>query len=687
MRSWTGQGTWNRWSIGLGNSAGEDFLRKAMPFLRLFWPTAHITPKEGPWRSRGVDILATDDAGDLICGIWCLGFQEIELGEEHIREAVAAIRAFRDSDITLPHYVLVHNRDGRNRTFYKEIQRELEGLVSSGKAGQAELWDRQTFLTHAFNRMMEILNESLRGHSDSLLRHFQSLFEFSASHIAEVPVLEKRLTFKRDEHCSVEEVHPMRVQDISRGLLSTEALWTLLSGSFGTGKTTASLHAAVSSERIIIFVPCAMLSPSELQTSTNQFLEEVIRSLGILDRFDEEDRKTLHDISGAVLAYLLRHPESPYTLILDGLDENSAFTHLSGLQLLNNQLAEVSCPIIMTTRSEHLNSMFGDFNVAFHEFSAKWGRRQARLLELGTWDKEQVARRVEQAIKQTSGERRENLHSFMELLQNEAYADVYRDLPFYPLFLQFILEDVAEHGIRPADRCLLLRSWIARKIRRDRTTWVPGTVTQRVTIDGAMDTEAFIGKAIILLENTANEMTRKTGRSYELLESIDAAFLEGEAKKLFTVSADPILPILLNSVLVAPTERRGARLRVAFALRVFQEYFLASYLVRNGHSSNGYPEAVRSFYFELKGLSPEATGHDRRIRPVLGKKGEIARRLSRNKSLLRKAGYPEEQVEEMFWKDRSEWRKDALLKVRALEAEAARKSRARTKNKSRRKTT
>jgi hypothetical protein len=239
--------------------------------------------------------------------------------------------------------------------------------------------------------------------------------------------------------------------------------------------------------------------------------------------------------------------------------------------------------------------MFGDFSLAFNEFSTKKGpRRNARLLEIVQWEKKQVLQLVNQIIGKTTGVQKERLSEFLKLLSNGEYAALYSELPFNPLFLQFILEDVAAEGIQCAKRSLLLFRWVKRKIWRDRS------VGGRLSPDDSIDVEDFIDRMIWLMENVGNLMTYRIGNTYKLTESIDSVSVTEEAKKLFNITSDQVLGILLNSVLMSQGLRRGSNLNVTFAFRVFQEYFLASYLVRENLSDSDYPDTVRLFYSEIK---------------------------------------------------------------------------------------
>lgn len=593
-----GQSVYQRWSGILGQATDRDFERRALPFLRLFWPSLVQTAARRTWDAKGIDLLVWTDHGPFPCVVQCKGFQVQELGNDQIRQVENSIEAFHNSDASCDVFLVVHNRDGRNPQFNRRIKEKLKQLVSSGKVGEADLWDRQALLDKVFGRTKEIVEAALCEHSATLLNHYQSLFRFGHAYISAVPVIEEKLIFKRGEPCSIEPIVPISSRRIGEILLEPSlARWTLLTGKFGAGKTTAVLHVAASRERIVILVPCANLPSHALQTSTNELLEQAVRSLNIFGEFEAQDQEVLNETAGPVIAYLLRRSDTTYALILDGLDENRAYSNYEGLQQLNNQLADLTCPVVLTTREEHLNAMFGNFSSAFSEFSTKKAPgRPARLLKLAQWGKDQVHQFITQVLRETKGQQRQHLSEFSKLLKNGEYLPVYGELPFNPLFLQFILEDVIEHGVRTANRCLLLRSWIEQKIRRD---WrVP-----RVKLDDSLDVEDCVARMLRLMEDVANMMTSRIGDTHQLAEYIPSDRVREVAEGLFKASSDILLAVLLNSVLIPQSLRRGSNLNITFAFRVFHEYCLASYLVRENLADHGYPDAVRSFCSEIRSCS------------------------------------------------------------------------------------
>jgi hypothetical protein len=602
MRSWTGQRIWRKWSGRLASAEEDEFERLSLPFLRLFWPSIQQTPRKKSWDARGIDLFTWTEKGNFPCVVQCKGFKVQSLDSAQIRQAVLSINKFLESDVSAETYILLHNRDGRHDKFNDAVTIELAKLVAAGKARSAELWDRQFFLNRTFDRMQEIVDSALRDFSRYLLQHFEALFTFGQFYLPAVPFTEARLTFRRGFPCIVEPVRDQSPNNLRDALLTVDTeRWTLLTGRFGTGKTANLLHAVNSSDRPTVFVPCALLAPDSLMHGTNLLLEEVIKSLDLLEDFADADREVLTEIAGPVFSYLLRQPQSPYCLILDALDENRAYANLSGLQTLSNQLAELSCQIMMTTRSEHVSTMFGDFSVAFDEFSTKHGRnRHARLLELQLWDAAEVLKLLDTILHHSQESQLEHVKQLRHLVESGRYSEYYGELPRQPLFLQFILEDVVEHGIRPAYRTTLLRDWVTRKIRLDRKSWAPAAKSTRVLPGGTTDTEAFIENTVQLMEEVSYLMVERDRVPYALVEGVQAGQVRTVADRTFSMTSDPLMGILLNSVLVARSLRRVGDFRIGFAFRIFQEYFLASRLVRILESEAPYPEEVRLLCTEIR---------------------------------------------------------------------------------------
>jgi hypothetical protein len=577
-----------KWSGRLALSQERDFERLVLPFLRVHWPAIEQVPARQGWDRKGVDLLPWTAEPPFAVGVQCKGFSVHELGASQIDQALKSIDAFEHSDIQCTQFILLHNRDGRNRDFVRIVENRLRRLVMHGRVTSAQLWDRKRLLDEACQALKRRIDSALRKHSTQLLESYRVRIPLSEAYVSVVPLTEARLVFRRDEPCSVEAVGGTRPRRAANWLVSdSEARWTLLTGDFGVGKTTTVLQAAQNSPQILILVPANRLPSRELRRGTTLFLEQVVGALDVLSDFIPEDRLVLEELAGPVLSHLLERPNNDYVLVLDGLDENRAYSNLEGLETLSNQLSDLRCPIILTTRQEHLRALFGNFSQAFQEFSTKnRPNRKARLLTLENWGIGEVRKLLSVIPSTAFGKKRSSIGKFARLLDTGDAHRFYGDLLFRPLFLQFILEDVVENGVRKADRNKLLGTWAERKIRRDISA-------RGLIFEDYADIEAYVAAVMNLMEDAAHVMTAPTSSAVELAEAIMGSELRKLATGYFKSVFDPLLGILLNSVLVPLGLPQRGDLRIGFAFRVFHEYFLARYLKRNGVPGELYPPEVQ----------------------------------------------------------------------------------------------
>lgn len=601
----TGNTAWHKWSTKLAISLDRDFERACLPFLRLLWPEMIIPKPLSKWDRQGIDLIAFGDQAEAPCIVQCKTSQSKLLGKDDIRQAVDSINKFERSDQNCGTYLFLINGDGRSVEYNAAIESRLRALASSGgKAGRAELWNRQELLMRTFNRMKEILIHALVKRSRERRDLFRDMFRFGSVYLPDVPVTEERLVLKPGAPCERIGVRPLSTR-ILAGLLQdySQARWTLLTGLFGAGKTTAALEAASTGEHTAIFVSAADLGEDMMRHGTNGLAQEIVGSLGIFERgagpidgfyvLDEGDEETFNRLAGPALVSILRSEEPEHVLVLDGLDENRVYLSPNGLQLLNNQLADLNCPIVLTTRFEHMSTMFGNFEALLEGLGKKRrSSRPALLLTLAPWTTAEVRRFAEGASRSATPDEREALTSFMRALDDGSLSRLYGDLPNHPLFLQFILDDICSSGLRERSRTELIGSWVRRKIWRD-------VDHHGIPLDQPTDRNEWLGKMLLLTEAVAATMTTGT-EDVQLVEFSEAAEIEGISARIFDRKL-PISILLLYTVLVPKTMRVGDKLEIRFVLRLLQEYFLAKHLKRTRIPPDRYPDSVRSLVDDLDG--------------------------------------------------------------------------------------
>jgi hypothetical protein len=559
------------------------------------WPTIDQAPPKKGWDKKGIDLLVFVEGARFPCAAQCKGFVVQDIGPDQTRQTCNSIEHFRLSGTLVDTYLVIHNREGKDPDFRREVNLELQELIASGQAKSAYLWDRQEFLTRCRVRLEERIIEGLHGRAAELLSYYSTLFFMGSTFVKEVPVSESLLRFRRLEPCKRIPVANCQ-RSVSKLILSpTQARWTLLTGTFGAGKTTTVLQAAASKECAPVLIECRLLpSHSDLLQGTSVLLEESLKTLRIFNDFSEADARVFYELAGTSFKSLLKRHDTEFVLILDGLDENRFYSHYRGMEFLSNQLAELRCPIVMTTRLEHLNSMFGDFSAAFAEFSIKYApKRDARLLQLEPWTLDQAIALCELVLCNLSDTQRTRLQEFRDLLLQDSFAGLYGDLPSNPLMLRFIVDDVVDMGVRQVSRPILLDSWMRRKIRRDRIS------PNRSSIDDDLDLEEYVSRAITTMERVASRMVVITDGKAELIESIPDNTVKEVASSIFGRSVDNLLSLSLTSFLLPSGPSTGTDRSLVFAFRIVQEFLLARHLRGLDANPLDYPTTVQSLYREI----------------------------------------------------------------------------------------
>jgi|SRR5271157_5847254 len=598
----TGNTAWHRWSAKLAISLGRDFERACLPFLRLLWPDMVVPTPFSKWDRQGIDLLAFGQTDVLECVVQCKTSQSKSLGTDDVRQALESIASFETSSLTCQTYLLVINGDGRSTEYAAEVRPRLRALVGSGKAIRAELWNRHELMNNAFDRMREILLRCLAQRARERSDLLRSLFRFGSVNLRSVPVAEDRLVLKPGAPCERITVQASSTRNLADLLQdNTRSRWTLLTGVFGAGKTTAALDAASVGARTAIFVSAAEIREDTLFHGTTMLAQEIAGSLKVfeagaqpIDGFyviDEGDEEIFSQLAGPALASILRSEEPDHFLLVDGLDENRAFLNPIGMQHFNNCLADIKCPIVLTTRYEHLSTMFGNFEALLEGLGRKRRSAQpARLLTLSPWSAAEVSLFAQQAALLAVGEESRAIASFASALNGDRLNELYGDLPYHPLFLQFILDDVCNGGLRSRTRTQLVESWIRRKIWRDMDS-------HGIPSDLPIDRYEWLENMVLFMEAVAASMTTGSD-NVQLLEYADAAQIESLSTPIFGRPI-PTLTLLLYTVLVPKAMRVGRKLEVGFALRLLQEYFLARHLARNHVLYGGYPDSVKSLVHDL----------------------------------------------------------------------------------------
>jgi hypothetical protein len=603
-RAWTGSTVYHHLSGELATAEGKVFERRALPLIRLIWPDALGTPALRSFDRSGIDHLVWSDTEPFRLVIQCKGFEvlEEEFGDSQIEQCRKSIASFRDSGLKANLYILLHNRLGKNASFREEIKAELLQLVESGQVNKAELWDRQTFIRAAFNKMVE------RVRSVIAKKQRSDQEDYGEPQICEpleqVP-LEVSSLVVNQYHLVSESPPVLRQTDPSRELLDfRQSNLLVLLGEAGYGKTTAAHRSFAASDHWVFYIPAASI-PDKVN-NTKSLLQECVRLDDLFIGVEDSDIPTQSRLVSSVLKYLLRDEETPIVLILDGLDESVYFSRRGGLQSLFNQLRDIYVPVVLTARTEFWASRQSDFATSFGQIARKLERssigRRAKIINLLPWQDEQILLLTERYC-ETLGDvqQRSHLEEFMEMIKKGEYQALYGDIPRRPLFLRFILETVAAHGVRRTGRARLFYDWATDKILRDISEprkW--GSSGREQLSSDSEPSDVTLRLSFRAMMCAAFSMTSIREGVLELQSSCEISDLLQRDKQLAQI-VDPT-GLFLNSLLIPiPGSLAHEPLRVAFAHRAYQEFFLALYLKENPDQLQGFviPDSIREYMNDL----------------------------------------------------------------------------------------
>jgi len=224
---------------------------------------------------------------------------------------------------------------------------------------------------------------------------------------------------------------------------------------------------------------------------------------------------------------------------------------------------------------------------------------KAQLVELLPWDAEQILALVEAFAQSLHNKNQQShVHELAVLLRTKEFDQYYGDIPKRPLFLRFIMDCVATMGIHAVGRAQLMEEWIMMKITRDLTSPTLVGGTGRLPILGDEEgLTATLGLAYKAMEAASLAMTTVDEGKLELTPSCTLSDVQTVASnRRLDAIIDPT-GLVLNSLLIPVSNwHHTAELKLQFAHRAFQEYFLARALVMRPSALTGtLPPGIHSW--------------------------------------------------------------------------------------------
>lgn len=579
--------SWGQLGGELATATDRDFERAALPLLRALWP-AMVQPRGlAAYDRAGVDLLALGKGDRIECVVQCKGFFKVEgLTDDQLGQITKSITKFRRSGLITDTFVLLHNQDGRNASVAAKVDAALKELVTAGVARTVHQWDRFAFLAAIKGRLREMVADRVSEQSSLMLAQMDRQFRYGRTYVPEVPVSHEVLTLRRGSAPSIKKVRKTRrIAHVADALAASKGRWTLLLGLFGSGKTTAALHAAGSSPRRMLYVHAGALGDA-MHHGTHAMMARILDALAVFGDFEADDRALFGRLASPLLRQFLSGAEAGVVLILDALDENRFLGSPEGASQFASALAELTCPIVLTTRLEHFRSTFGNFDHLFEELSVKGGNMgDIALLRLECWETEQI----EHLVSACAAEDPANVALGLlaaDLLHRRS-TDWPTELLAHPLFLRMIIDLTAEDVPPSSRRADLIRDWVWAKLTRDMRSG------RALPVEVA-DRNDFLERMESSMEGVAAAMLAEADGTIELVETLPSGDVITIIESALQTTALDLGRALAVSLLMPTDVRFRGAVPVRFSHRIFQEYFLARHFIGRGLALDGLPDVVRA---------------------------------------------------------------------------------------------
>lgn len=338
---------------------------------------------------------------------------------------------------------------------------------------------------------------------------------------------------------------------------------------FGFGKTSLLLHYARRLKElniIPVYIPMALTDKVAFQ-SVSDFSRNILGLITGQQLDDQNDHFVRLQIR--VFKEMLK-VRTDIVLLFDGLDEHPQAYKQEGLQQIAYCMKDFKPPCVFSVRKEFWDARRERFEEAFIS-----KRRPFEKIELLEWTDDVILNYLDQYGQktQTVGQ----LAKFVELVKNHGYEQQYGDIPKRPLFLEMLVRDVLSGEITRRNLSELYEGYFREKFRLGRETFYEERTGRPLPVQDA-GAEVVIEKMLRIMECTAAEMLSNDEEgNIEFLNQIAVQKIE---RFLQDAGIHDDLAFFLHSVLITFDKHSVAGLKVKFAHKSFQEYFVARYLTR-----------------------------------------------------------------------------------------------------------
>jgi hypothetical protein len=513
------------------------------------------------------------------CGTW----EEPLENYSQLKEILERTSVLATLDYQTESFYLVLSTRFGNGELKNWLLEELQKMLGKW-ANEVEVFDRDDFVRFIFEQVGgEIRDRALEANhrfTEEYRERMEQIFylpdvpfitKSAAVRSMPIPFLDNLL--KIDFAELSEFIYSLREQGRYTASQPTRDKVFLVS-EFGFGKTSLLLRYAehLRGRNILsIFIPMALLSP--MVFSRTDLFSKAILELILLEKLDEQN--LFDGLRIRAFKEMLKF-RTDIVLLFDGLDEHQLPYHAEGLNQIKECLKDFKPPCVFSVRKEFWDAR----RERFEETFMTRHRRIFEKIELVEWPDEVILSFIKEYGERTGTT--SELKEFFQLVNEHRYEEFYGDIPKRPLFLEMLIRDVSSGELRTSNRiqkrnlAQLYEDYFREKFRLGRASFFSSQTARPLPMNNG--TEKVIENMLMVMERSAAAMLSNDELgSIEFLNQIPVSKIENFLQQ--AGFADD-LSFFLHSVLIPFGKHDLTGLKVKFAHKSFQEYFVARYLTK-----------------------------------------------------------------------------------------------------------
>jgi len=510
----------------------------------------------------GLDIyqLSSKLGCDFNLAYQCKGF-ETRFEKSQYDQCISSLDAVKKSKKNIDCFYLVINLKGKlfDLPLRKQLESDLKDLTVHYPVKKAVLLDAEGFTEYLCGLILKQLEHKI----DLANKRFGG--DYRATMHQEFYY--EAIPFINDKETLIDPnrfiINTIKKQQLSQHPDKKSGF--LILSEFGFGKTSLLLHlfGAIKKPYVSLYIPVALFGNKDLQVTA--FFYQ--RMLEIVEGQEIDFSDAFNKLASKLLNYLLGYNNNKTILLLDGLDEHEGLYSLDLLKNFFNNLTDVKAKIIFSVRKEMWDERRGNFMLAMGK-SAKY-----ETLLLTEWTNDQILGYLDRYMQKSARFRDKNLQEFRLLVFEDNYEAYYGDVPKRPLFLEMIVSDIQEFGVRKRNMSELYINFFQNKFTIDRTGTFSVFSTKR-PLQKDEDSFKMMGLIFTALSRIARRMARgldneKTIIMQNYIEEYEVASVLNDLGLMKTHE------LVVNSVLIPSGVRKDENLTLRFAHKSFQEFFFA----------------------------------------------------------------------------------------------------------------